>query len=346
MIGALRGSAAVEVAMIAPLILLLLGGAVDFGLAYVQRGTLAMAAKAGAEAAALVLANAPLSGAAVPPRAVQAAESAARSAARDLDPNRIAVRVEWAGGSTVQVRQLPPYQVRLPIPTVENIDQTVDTRHTHRYAWSSPAFSQNLAQPVYRPGVWYLDRINGAAWTGFGFISQHPYPDRVTIALFGWPQGPAFGPAYPVGWMWGWWSTVAGFFDTGFASWDAWRWTNAVWAGAAAYTASWPYDAWRRTFTDAFGILDRYWDHSGQNTYGGTSDVGGSVFTFTYAVRRPDREIDIQALPAYQAVEQRPLRVTLTYPFTPATPILASILRGRILGARVTVTVTSAYGYP
>lgn len=335
------GNTAVELALVAPIILSLIGASIDLGTAYTQHSTLAMAAKAGAEAAAQVLVGRPLSGGAVPQDAVQAAVDAVRSASRELNTAQISIRVEWAGPSVTSQRQLAPYEMRLRIPVVENTSQTVDTRHAHFYDWSYPTFTGDVAWPTYQPGVWYLDRINWSYPTGFGFYSAHWYPDRNSQALWGYPNGPVAG--FPWGiWVGVWWS-ISGWFVRGFDRWDAWRRTNNAWAGSSAWVAGWPYDAWRRTFTDAFGIADRYWNQSGWAATSETSGIGGPVLDFTYGVRRPDQEVTIQSLPATQTVEQRPLRVTLSYPFTPVTPILAPILRGRSIGASVTVTVTGAY---
>ena len=335
------GNTAVEVALVTPIILSLIGGSIDLGAAYAQRTTLAMAARSGAEAAAQVLVARRLDGPSVPPDAVQAAVEAVRSAARELDVSRVSVTVEWAGPSTLSQRQLAPYQVAVRIPVVENTGQTVDTRHAHSYRWSFPTFSGDTAWPGYQPGVWYLDRINWSQWAGFGFWSRHSYPDRVAGALWGYPNGPVVG--FPWGlWVGAWWS-ISGWFVRGFDRYDAWRGTDWRWAGSGAYVAGSPYDAWRRTWTDWFGIADRYWAQSGWGSSSGTSGVGGPVLDFTYGVRRPDQEVTIQSLPVYQTVEERPLRVTVTYPFRPVTSILAPILRGRSISARVTLSVTSAY---
>jgi len=336
-----RGNTVVELALVTPIILSLIGASVDLGLAYAQREVLAMAAKAGVEAASQLLVNRPIDGESVPPDVVQAVEDAVRSAARQLDASRLSVSVRWDGQVTSAQRQLSPYQVTLRIPVVENVDQTVDARHAHSYSWSYPAFSPNTAWPGYQPGVWYLDRINWSRWAGFGFWSGHWYPDRLASALWGWPNGPVVG--FPWGLWFGAWSNVAGWFVRGFSQYDAWRQTDWRWAGNGAYVAGSPYDAWRRTWTDWFGITDRYWSQSGWGSSSGTSGIGGPVLDFTYGVRRPDREVTIQSLPVYQTIYTRPILVEASYPFTPLSPFLSGILRGVVLRAGARAEVTSAY---
>ncbi len=335
-----RGNTAVELALVAPIVMSLISASIDLGAAYAQRHILGMAARAGAEAGVVVLASSDLSGD-VPPWAAHYISEAAKRAARDLG-TRVSVSVRWGGPVAETQRSAVPYRTVLRIPVVENTDQTVDTRHSHGYSWNYPQFADLTAWPTYQPGAWYADRMNSAQWSVFGLWSQHWYPDRSSRAYWEKPWGNMYDltliPPWAIGWVW-WWAWD--WFVSGFSRQDNRRPSDGRWVANGAWTAVEPWDTWRRTQTDVFGIADRYWRVSGTGSGAGTSSVDGNVFTFTYAVRQPDREVTVESLPAFQTVQQRPLVVEVTAPAEPVTFILSPILRGRTLRASYTATVTS-----
>lgn len=98
------GQALVEFALVAPLVLLLLLGVVQFGIAFNESITVADAARAGSRAAVVA-------GAA---NATAAAKSAVVSAAGNLDPSTLSAGTSvTVGGTDVTVRVTYPYSIDL-----------------------------------------------------------------------------------------------------------------------------------------------------------------------------------------------------------------------------------------
>lgn len=105
------GQALVEFALVAPLVLLLLLGVVQFGIAFNESITVADAARAGSRAAVVA-------GAA---NATAAAKSAVVSAAGNLDPSTLSSGTTVTVGATdVTVRVTYPYSIDLLGLVVKN----------------------------------------------------------------------------------------------------------------------------------------------------------------------------------------------------------------------------------
>ncbi len=99
-----RGQSLVEFALVAPLLLLILFGIVQFGIAFKNSITIADAARAGARTAAV-------NRTAADPVAV--AKQAVLNASTDLDTSKVTVSVTspWQQGSDVTVKASYPYSI-------------------------------------------------------------------------------------------------------------------------------------------------------------------------------------------------------------------------------------------
>jgi Flp pilus assembly protein TadG len=101
-----QGQAMVEIAFVLPILLLLILGIMQFGIAYNHYLTLVDAVRAGARTAAVSRQETDPSG---------AAEARVRSAASDLDQSNLDVTVEsdWKLGDDVKVTGEYPYEIDL-----------------------------------------------------------------------------------------------------------------------------------------------------------------------------------------------------------------------------------------
>lgn len=88
-----RGAAAVEFALLLPVLILVIGGIVDFGRAYFENVILTNAAREGARAAVVIRNSPPLSCGSV----TGCIEARAKAAASGLDPATLAVSVPENG---------------------------------------------------------------------------------------------------------------------------------------------------------------------------------------------------------------------------------------------------------
>ena len=101
-----QGQAMVEFALVLPVLLLILLGIVQFGIAYSHSLTLTDAVRAGAREAAV-------SRTAANPTA--AATQAVLNSASDLNPSKVAVTVssDWVAGDSVTVSATYPYSISI-----------------------------------------------------------------------------------------------------------------------------------------------------------------------------------------------------------------------------------------
>ena len=100
------GQALVEFALVAPMLLLLLFGIIQFGIAFMNNVALTDAVRAGARKAAV-------SRSAADP--TQATKSAVLGAADDLNQSKVSITVtsDWVSGDNVTVTATYPYQINL-----------------------------------------------------------------------------------------------------------------------------------------------------------------------------------------------------------------------------------------
>ena len=100
------GQTMTEFAIILPVLVVLLFGIIQFGIAFMHSVTLTDAVRAGARKAAVSRTAA---------NPTQAATTAVLGAATDLDPSKLSVNVtsSWVSGNTVTVNATYPYQINL-----------------------------------------------------------------------------------------------------------------------------------------------------------------------------------------------------------------------------------------
>ena len=332
-----RGQALVEMALALPVFLLMVTGAIDMGMLFLQYVSMGHAAEAAAQTAAELLSTSgfPLQAAGIPAWVVRQAESAALKAAPVLQASRLSLEVAWDGPAQSAQRPSPPYRFQVTVPDTPNTYRNVNLGHQHDFGYSQPrVYGYDVWDP-YRPGVWYPDNSADAGWRYFSFPHNQGYWDLAgpytwqgypwglwSAALFMWPYfGWAGGVYLP------WRTYVQG-------AWNPWWWRGTSWAypGAWGTTVGPVQDAWRRTSTDLFWNPDQA-NASWWQGFGGTFDPADPwAYVGQYALRQGDRSFIVEnPNPAMEEFTSRPVRAVVRYQVQAFTPLLAPILNGKTL---------------
>lgn len=337
-----RGNAAVEFALVAPLLLSLLAFSVDFGAVYAQRARLSAAAQSAADTAAHVLSASDLSGQVVP----AVAEAAARAAvvqALGAAAGAVSVSVRWEGAVAQETQELPRYAMTLQVPEVENVSQDLDTRHAHGFSWDVPVFGRDDRVRLYTAPLSWQDVTDVVAPVATRLVSWHGYRDRYDDYVTGLPSGQAFGYG-GLGTIYvGYWSAFGGPpYVSGISTtyYDGITDTVVVTVPVSGVTGN--TTLWRSGTSDPIGIMDRTMVESGRTRERGTSWTDGVQLTFRYAARRPPRTVTFYSEPNFRLVQRRTLVVEVSSVFSASSMITRPLLDGRVVTGRGTSVVTSA----
>jgi len=335
------GTAAAELALVLPLLLLVLGGAADFSLAYAQATRLSGAAQLGAQAAAEAMSGQRLDGG-LSLSAQAAADDAVRAALPDIPPGQLVVETAWDGAEQVAQRPAPDATLAVNLPDLVDEQTTLDFRHGHGASYAQPTFGWANWGQWQQPGVWYLDRLATTSWKAVSYSSAHPYQDLWNSPWYARPNGPFWGVAFPVvGVAAGWWS---GFDDRVAGQSAQWwsRWTNWVTAWDSVQSAGSPPDAWRRTQTQPFFLPDEVTTQTGWQWLQTATSTDGPVVTVgPYVRQRGTRQQEIPSQPAVITIHQRLVRVTVRTQARPVTPMLRAILGGRLINGSAVAPATT-----
>lgn len=338
-----RGTATVEMALLVPVFLLFLGGAVDFGFAYLQLARLQAAAQIGAQTAADVMTGAPLSGG-LSAAAVAAGGQAARDALPDIPPGRLVVTVAWDDAEQISVRPAPEGVLTVALPDLADGQTVLDFRHSHTGSYLQPTFGWANWGASYQPGISYLDLTPAVETRSYQSGGPHNYFDQWNQPIMGRPEGGLWGIAFPIfGIAYGsWW----GFSDvaSGQTTSQLGRVMPAAPTAGSVQQALPPTDVWRRAWLDPFFLNDEITTQTGRQAIGFVTSTDGSLVTVgPYVSLRGMVQRQIPSEPATVTVHQRLVRVTVQMPLQPVTPILSGILanrqlRGSALAATSTIT--------
>jgi len=341
-----RGNAAVEFGLMAPLLLALLAFSFDFGAVYSERNRLAMAAQAGADAAAWALAAEDLSSGGVPVFAEAAARESVRLALGG-SLSGVSVRVDWDGPVSQEVQDLPGYALAVDVPRVENVEQVLDTTHTHTFSWQIPTFRQRTDWVPHRFPTSWSDNTNPLYYVRHFLWSTHRYRDRFDNPANGIPSGPAFG--FGGAFYFGWWASwpghpwIVGIYSQVF---DRQTYPALGWATVPGIDSV-PTMVWRSGNTYDVGIADRRWDPSGEATERGVSEPGGRILRFLYAQIRPRERVVFRSEPERRLVQSRPVRVEVSRVFRATSVLTRPVLDGRrVTGSAVSVAVSARSASP
>ncbi len=336
-----RGTGAIEVALVLPVLLLLMGGAVDFGFAYAQVQRLSGAARLGAQAAADATSGQSLVGG-VSGQAQQAALAAVQQALPDL-AGRLQVTVAWDGGPTQTQAPNPGATLTVQMPQLATQSQTLDFQHSHSAWYLQPTFGNADWGQWSSPGIGYNDTQTTVGWSPSTWWSTYPYWDLTNWADYGSPNGGFSGPAVCCGWAFGWWWGANGDFlvDTPSTWWS--RWTNWTAGTAWGLSANGWYGAWRRTAAAAFWQPDQVQYQSGwQWAQTSTPRDGPVVAVGPYETQTGTQPQQIPSDPQTTTMTTRVLRVTVSTPATPVTPLMVPILGNRLLVGSGDAAATTA----
>lgn len=339
-----RGNAAVEFALVAPVLLALLASSVDFGSLYAQRARLEVAAQAGAEAAAAALSASDLSAPGVP----GFAESAARVAVATALGGSLAgvqVSVRWGDAVSQEVQELPRMAMTVRVPRVENVNQDVDTTHTHRFRWGVPTYTPTApAFPHTFPVSWQdtTNLIGGVATT---LRDYHTVSDRFDDYINGLPGGTAIGygglGSIYIG---GWWAFGGPPYVAGIATYLTDRFTSQETTSVyvQGLPSGNPVTVWKSGMTYPVSIVDRTWLEGVSRDEWGDSDPGGVYLRFRYAVRRPPGSVTFYSEPNMRLVQRRTLVVEAASVFTASNGFTRPLLDGRTVVGRGSAVAVSA----
>ena len=341
-----RGNAAVEFGLMAPLLLALLAFSFDFGAVYSERNRLAMAAQAGADAAAWALATEDLASGGVPASAVAAARESVRLALGGL-LSGVSVSVDWDGPVSQEMQDLPGYALAVDVPRVENVEQVLDTTHTHTFSWQVPTFRQRTDWVAHRFPTSWSDNTNPLYYVSPWLWSVHWYSDRFDNPLNGIPSGPAIGwdGASYIGYWWSWPSHpwIVGIRTTLFRR---QTYPALAWARVPGIDSV-PVTVYRSGTTYDVMIADRRWEVSGEATERGVSEPGGRILRFLYAQIRPRERVVFRSEPERRLVQSRPVRVEVSRVFRATSVLTRPVLDGRrVTGGAVSVAVSARSASP
>jgi hypothetical protein len=364
MAGRLRsqaGNAVIELALILPVMMVLISGGIDVATAYARRTAVAAAARAGAEAAATVLAGQPLGGDEVPADVQDTVEQTVRAAAPDLEADITEVVVRWEGEPEAEAATSPQFALEADVPEVRNVTQIVDTRHDHRFWWWQPTLVpyENVTTYNNVPGF-YTDRTPVIGPVTVSYPHTHRYDDMRNDAVLGAPYGQVYGATPWTFWVPGFLAIYGSFWHAApspvvmdwsrtFYS-DNMFYANPTATGNAVLRVD---DVGSTAQVGPFQVRDRGLRDAGlAQAWGNTGLRGATSCTplsppefcrFDYAVRDPDQRMTFLASGNTLTRERRTLVVEVTYRYRPLSPFMRPLFGEGLLRTAQRVRVTSVY---